>query len=294
MVVLALWLALAVPAQAQNAKHGRLKVGLVLGGGGAKGAAEVGVLKVIDQVGIPVDYIVGTSIGSIVGGLYSCGYKPAQLDSLFRVQDWLKLLIDPDLKLNGIMKGGKVEEMINDMTGRSDSINFDELPIPFRCVAVDKKTMTEVVLKDGSLARSMRASMSIPVVFSPVEMNGMELVDGGILNNLPVDVVRKMGADVVIAVDLTQDKEEATTNSNKKPSGLLWLIQWARWRPDLLKYNENKDAADVYINPDLHEFGAESFGHKKVSTMIKRGELAGEQARQQLIELKRKIYMMDM
>jgi len=284
--ILFLFLFIPVSLCAQQTQEKRPKVGLVLGGGGAKGAAEVGVLKVIEDVGIPIDYIAGTSIGSIVGGLYACGYRAADLDSLFNSQSWLSLFSDAGLirrKNKGILKGDKVEEMLADMikekTGQADSLDFDQLPIPFRCVAVNTKNTTEVVFKSGNMAKAMRASMSIPVVFRVVKMDDMELVDGGILNNLPVDVVREMGADVVIAIDLTQNKRATKDLDWKQEKGLKWLLQWVKERPDLVKYNQNVNQVDVYINPNLKGYSAADFIPKKIKQMIQRGEKAGENSR---------------
>ena len=150
IVFLLLLIAVVVPSQA------RLKVGLVLGGGGAKGAAEVGALRVIEETGIPIDYIAGTSIGSIIGGLYACGYRSADLDSLFRNEKWMKLFGDD------ILKGKEIEGLFRQFVNVPDSIDFDRLPIPYRAVAVDIKGDSVVVLRNGSLTRAMRASMSIP------------------------------------------------------------------------------------------------------------------------------------
>lgn len=190
----------------------RKKVALVLGGGGAKGAAEVGVLKVLEEADIPIDYIVGTSIGAIVGGLYSIGYKAYELDSLFRRQDWLFLLRDQVKRKDkafpskeekdiyalhipfsikkktplptGYVMGQNATNLFSNLTiGYHQVDSFTKLPIPFTCVAVDIVTGKEVELSSGSLPMAMRASMSIPGVFAPVEWDKMLLVDGGVLNN---------------------------------------------------------------------------------------------------------------
>ena len=214
----------------------RPKVGLVLGGGGAKGAAEVGVLKVIERAGIPIDYIAGTSIGSIVGGLYAAGYTSAELDSMFCQQEWLTLLTDRRADMGnepyqvkdgvtyifgfpvmgdlssgniggfGMMRGERVEQMVDSMARARGCRDIQSLRIPFRCVAADFMSAREVVIKDGRLSTAVRASMAIPGIFKPVRRNGVSLVDGGMLNNLPVDVVKAMGADIIIAVDLQQDQ----------------------------------------------------------------------------------------
>lgn len=282
-----------ISLQSAAQEKGRLKVGLVLGGGGAKGAAHIGVLKVLEEVGLPVDYIAGTSIGSIVGGLYACGYRSETLDSLFRAQNWPNLFADA-AKISrynpGLLKGDKVVDMLVELIGNEDTIDFKKLPIPFSCVAVDVDKTEEVVLDHGVLAEAMRSSMSIPLVFQPITMDGTRLVDGGILNNLPVDVVKAMGADVVIAVDLTQHKRATQEVEWKQEKGLRWLLQWVKERPDLIKYNENRSQVDVYINPNLKGYTAASFLPKKISSMIQKGLEAGTEMKEALIELKKKLY----
>lgn len=248
----------------------RPKVALVLGGGGAKGAATVGVLKYVEKSGVPIDMVVGTSIGSIVGGLYSIGYRSEQLDSLFKNQSWLKLF-------EGSLMGDSIVWTLRDLTGGIVA-DFDSLPKPFRCVAVDVKRVREVVLSDGDLAEAMRASMAIPVVFKPVKRDGMQLVDGGVLNNLPVDVARDMGADYVIAVDLTVNKHKDDL------SGLMSLI-----RVDLKKYHKNSDDADVYISPKLKGYGAQDFAPAKIAKMISLGEQAGKSALKKLKKLRKQV-----
>ncbi len=277
----------AVPMVAQGQETAsRPRVALVLGGGGAKGAATVGVLKAVEESGVPIDMVVGTSIGSIVGGLYSLGYRSEQIDSMFRSQEWLELF-------TGSLMGDSIVRTLRGMTAAAlssvpqprcdignsgDSLSFDSLPIPFRCVAVDMLRMREVVLSSGSLAEAMRASMSIPLVFKPVKMGNMRLVDGGVLNNLPVDVARDMGADFVIAVDLTVNKHENGL------SGLNALL-----RPDLKKYGQNCEDADVYINPDLKGYGAQDFMPRKIAEMIAIGEKAGHHAQKDLKKLKKQL-----
>ncbi len=312
---------LAVPVEAaENATaKKRLKVGLVLGGGGAKGAAEVGVLKAIEEVGIPIDYIAGTSIGSIIGGLYSCGYRSSDLEDLFSSQEWVALLSDRNVDFDkrvitkkdgvtyffgfplskkeagddfnfGALKGDSIVALLNSKTKRPDSISFNKLPIPFRCVAVDLKTFKEYDFESGVLAEAMRASMSIPGAFKTVKKDSMELIDGGALNNLPVDVVKAMGADIVIAIDLTQNHRPAKQKEMKlKKKPLAQMIEWAKKRPDLIKYNENLKHCDIYINPNLKGFDAASFTPKKIQEMIKRGVEAGEKAKEELMKLKKRL-----
>ena len=261
-------------AQRQN----RPKVGLVLGGGGAKGATVVGVLKVIEEVGVPIDYIAGTSIGSIVGGLYSVGFTVEQLDSLFRNEDWVDLFAT-----------GSVLNLLENMVGPNDSIDFNQLPIPFRCVAFDLKSHEEVVLRSGRLAQAMRASMAIPGAFKPVRINGMLLVDGGMINNLPVDVVRDMGADIVIAVDLQQKKHDTRDFSLKESLGIGGLLDWLVSRPDWKKYNDNRASADIYINPNLDGYDAASFNKKDITRMLEIGTDAGNAFRKDLEKIKKRV-----
>lgn len=302
----------------------RPKIGLVLGGGGAKGAAEVGALKVIEEMGIPIDYIAGTSIGSIVGGLYAAGFRSDELDSLFCQQEWLSLLtgrredlsgeiiktvkgvtyifgfpvIDRSNNSFGMLHGNKVEQMLDSMLATKNQVEFDTLPIPFRCVAAELRTASEVVLSEGILPHAMRASMAIPGLFKPVEIGGRKLIDGGMMNNLPVDVVRDMGADIVIAIDLQQAEPNKRKQQNINDLGfggistfldLLGIGQLANWivnRPDVTKYLENRANADILIRPALPDYEASSFSKEAVRRMIKIGEQAAREQIQKLQELR--------
>ena len=273
--MLLLMLTMSIGMKADEPTGERLKVGLVLGGGGAKGAAEIGALKVIEEVGIPIDYIAGTSIGSIVGGLYAMDVRSRQLDSLFVNQDWLQLFTN------------NVREFLGRVTHQK---HFHELRIPFRCVAADVNANEEVVMSEGLLCDAMRASMSIPGVFKPVIQNGRMLMDGGLLNNLPVDVVKAMGADVVIAIDLQQKQHKDREFSLKDLLGIDGPLNWLVERPDWKKYNANRKAVDVYIHPMLDGFGASDFNKTDIRQMIELGYEAGVKAREELIALKRRIY----
>jgi len=256
------------------------RVALVLGGGGAKGAAHVGALKVIEEAGIQPDIIVGTSIGAIVGGLYSIGYRAADLDELFRSQQWLELFT------REAIEGNAIKTMLDSLVSlRLPQAEADSTRIPFACIASDLPTLSEVVLDDDSLARNMRASMSIPGLFKKVKFDGYVLLDGGMFNNLPVDVARQMGADIVIAVDLTVNHHEDDEDDDddfglseifdiSKVGGVLgWLFN----RPDFKKYKENSHAADIYINPDLAGYSATSFSASSIQEMIEIGEQSAQQ-----------------
>ena len=193
----------------------------------------------------------------------------------------------PHTKTVGLLHGDNITELLDSMTGYRGDIDFNTLPIPFACVAVDIRTMEEVVMTHGSLPTAMRASMAIPGAFKPVEMDSMLLVDGGVLNNLPADIVHNMGADIIIAVDLTQHKREPREDYDRASGNTLGrIIEWLAHRPDLIKYNENQKLIDIYINPDLHGFDAASFTTRKITEMITRGEEAADAAIPQLTELK--------
>lgn len=293
-----------------EAMAGRPKIGIVFGGGGAKGAAEVGVLKVLEETGIQVDYIAGTSIGSIVGGLYAAGYKANELETMFQTQEWLSLLTDrkaslinePYQTINGvtyifgfpvmdrnssifgIMKGETVENMLDSMLSVKGCKTFERLPIPFCCVTADIRTAREVVISKGAISKAMRASMSIPGIFKPVKFDDRLLVDGGMLNNLPVDVCRKMGADIVIAIDLQQEEQKprkqtdlSMLSSLADLIGFGGVLEWITNRPDIEKYLENRKKADIYIHPNLPDADASSFGNKNAARMIQAGITAAKQ-----------------
>ena len=255
------------------------KIGLVLGGGGAKGAAEIGVLKYIEEAGVHIDYIVGTSIGSIIGGLYSVGYRSQQLDSLFVNTDW------EDIFSESIAGTQQISNVFSNLLNLPDSVDFDSLPIPYRCVATDIINTEEVILQHGNLARAMRASMSIPGAFKPVKWEGKLLVDGGMMNNLPVDIAKKMGADIIIAIDLAQRRHENRDFSLKEEYGIGGVLDWLISRPDWKKHNENRQMADIYINPNLKDYDAASFSRDDIRQMIIIGEEAGKKALKELRKL---------
>ena len=265
------------------------KLALVLGGGGAKGAAHVGVLKVLEEAGVQPDIIVGTSIGAIVGGLYSIGYSAAQLDSLFRSRQWLQLFTREAIEGNAIKS---MLDSLTSLSGRPSSPSGRSGEVSFACVASDLPTFSEVVLTGDSLARNMRASMAIPALFKAVRFDDYVLYDGGIFNNLPVDVARQMGATRVIAVDLTvnhPDDEDEPSEFVQLLDDLLGLssadgiIGWLFNRPDFKKYRQNIKDADVYINPPLYDYDATSFNRKAIDEMIFLGE---HEARKQLALLR--------
>ncbi|HEY5781567.1 MAG TPA: patatin-like phospholipase family protein, partial [Lysobacter sp.] len=222
----------------------RPRVGLALGGGGARGIAHVSVLKAIEQAGVKVDCVAGTSMGSLVGAMYATGQTPDEIERQVLSIDWDRLFNDSlerrersfrrkaddrlavnsigvglyrgKLKLTtGVLAGQRILMLFERMTLPVSGIDdFDRLPIPYRAVATDLNTAESVVIDHGSLALAMRASMSLPGIFNPVEIDGRVLVDGGLANQVPVDVVRDMGADVVIAVDVGTPLEQLDVDAS--------------------------------------------------------------------------------
>ncbi|MCR5680627.1 MAG: patatin-like phospholipase family protein [Prevotella sp.] len=313
MLRLLLCLLLLTPLSPSRAQT----VGLVLGGGGARGGAEVGVLKALEEAGVRPDYIVGTSIGAIVGGLYAAGYSAAELEQMFCQQEWLSLLTDRRSDLSGeplkqeggttyifgfpvidttnpqfgVLSGARVEQLLDSMLSAKGCSHFSNLPTPFRCVAAEMLQAKEVVLSSGSVAKSIRASMAIPGIFKPVRLNGQQLVDGGMMNNLPVDVARTMGADIIIAVDLQQSAMQNRTQTENIITsfadliGLGGIANWVFNRPDITKYNANRRSADVYIQPLMSDYDASSFGNENMRHMIAIGYQAAKRHEQQLRQM---------
>ena len=270
---------LALPALAQERK----KVGVVLSGGGAKGVAHIQALKVIEEAGIPIDYIVGTSMGSIIGGLYSIGYTPQQLDSMVRKQDWMFLLSDrvkrsamslnereksekyvfsfpftkspKDAVSGGIIKGQNLANLFTELTvGYHDSVDFNKLPIPFACVSQNIVNGEQIVFHNGILATAMRASMAIPGVFTPVRKDSMILIDGGMINNYPVDVARSMGADIIIGVDV-QNNLKGIDKLNSAPDILSQIIDLTTKN----NHQSNVGLTDTYIKVNVEGYSSASF-----------------------------------
>lgn len=262
----------------------RPKLGIALSGGGARGLAHIGVLKALEELQVPIDYIAGTSMGSIVGGLYALGLSPEELEKEVLAIDWekifdeqaerdwlsfrtkreqrlyflnLELGLDKEYKLTSPTGAIADEELLltlKRLTRGVEMKHFSELPIPFRAVATDLNKAESVALDSGDLALAMRASMAVPLVFSPVELNGRILVDGGALNNLPVDTVREMGADVVIAVDIATPLKEVQTSSS------IFSISQQSLSVVLLQNTRKAlQQADLVVTPDLRHIGAGDF-----------------------------------
>lgn len=285
------WLALCVLLAMAPVSHAqtpdRPTVGLVLSGGGAKGMAHVGVLRVLEEMQVPVDMVVGTSAGSAVAALYATGMSVAEIEKRFLELDWVssfrddpgrafkpvrrkqddwRLPLVPGLGVRsdgfhlggGLVTGQNLGFILNELTRNAALVeDFDQLPIPFRAVATDLETGVEVVIDRGNLAEAIRASMSIPGVYAPVERSGRLLVDGGVANNLPVSVARDMGADVVIAVDIT---DPLLSNEDIREAfsvvGQLTTLMTRRNTDDQLALLRD---SDVLIRPNLEGFTSADF-----------------------------------
>ncbi len=293
-------------------KDKRPKIGLVLAGGGAKGFAHVGVLELLDSLDIPIDYVAGNSMGGLIGGLYSIGYTGQDLEKFSQNLDWKYLLNDNppreelpfiekkksgkyQLKIgmkgfnpvipSGLIYGQNIQMFFLSLTAPFEGVaTFDELPIPYRCVAVDLVSGKQVVLKNGSLAKAMRATMSIPSAFSPVDWGDYLLVDGLVLNNFPADVVRDMGADIIIGLNLTTGEKKKEDLDN-----LLSILDRTTDIPMGAKLQENIEMSDIYISQDLKGFGTSDFQTEKIQQIIGRGKKAGQNNREVLIALKKEL-----
>ncbi len=279
--------------QDNNTKNKRPKVGLVLSGGGAKGLAHIGVLKVIDSLNIKIDYIAGTSMGAIVGGLYASGYNANQLDSIFSNIDVDALLQDytpreaksfyekrndeiyaltlpfNKFKLglpSGLSKGLYNFNLISLLTQHVSNVrDFNQLPIPFLCIATDAETGEKMVLDKGILAQCMVASGALPTLYSPVEINGRLLIDGGVIDNYPVEELLAKGVDIVIGVDVQDGLK--TRNELKGVTSLLAQIN----NFSMIEKMEGKQkATNIYIKPDIKGYSVVDF--EKGNEIIVKGK----------------------
>jgi NTE family protein len=313
-----LLLAASLPAAAQTASEptkgaapaqaaARPKIGLVLSGGGARGAAHIGVLKVLEELRVPVDLIVGTSMGSIVGASYASGTSIGQMErdvatittaSLFtdrppradlpmrRKADDQYPYIIPELAVTGdgivlpkgIVTGVSVEAQLRKLVQFTTARSFDQLPIPFRAIATDLGTGEMVVLKDGSLVTAMRASMSVPGGMAPVSVGNRQLVDGGLVRNLPVDVARSMGADIVIAVNLGTPllKPEEITSVLSVTGQMINILTEQNVRRSLAELKPR----DILVEPELGDFSAGDFDNLPKTVPI--GEAAARKVADRL------------
>lgn len=287
--------------------HGQ-KVGLVLSGGGAKGFAHIGVIEILDSLGIPVDYVTGTSMGSVMGALYSIGYTGEEMRQVVNSQDWADLMgatparkyrsyewkIFKEKRLadfviangkiglpSGVNSGQKIYTKLNEFTiGYHGDQNFNAFPRGFACVAVDLETGKEVVFHQGSLPDAVRASMSIPSYFDPHPYQGMYLVDGGVMNNMPTDVIKAMGADIIIGVDV------AETARKLEPEDLtiVNVLVKSSMMGNQIKMEEHFAMCNVLIHPEIDSIGVLDFDDP--NGIIELGKIKARSMIPQLLELK--------
>ena len=284
----------------------RPKVGLVLSGGGAKGAAHIGVLKYIEEAGIPIDYIAGTSMGSIVGGMYALGYTSDEILSIISEVDWDRLISDQverkkisyerkyesrsqlltipfsvgtdkqELQSRsfknslptGIVSGDNLINLFNSLSvGYSDPLDFNDLPTPFLCIATNVINGEADVLNKGVFSKSLRASMAIPVLFDPVKIDDILYADGGLVNNFPAEQCRAMGADYVIGVSMSPGLES-------DPENLTSLFSQVKQLKEIITDKEFENyhkKCDIFISPDLKGVGMLSFDAESVARVTESG-----------------------
>jgi NTE family protein len=266
------------------------KIGLALGGGAARGLAHVGVLDVLKQEGIPIDLIAGTSAGAIVGAAYAWSRNTEQMTRDALDANWKKMapLIDPSLPKSGFIKGKKIRDLIATYVG--GNVDFTDLKIPFACVATDIDTGEEVVIDSGSVPEALRATISIPGIFRVVKHKGRYVVDGGLTTPVPVEVVRRMGAEFIIAVNVNPDVTgrmgktyRQRVEAHKEPN-IIQVMMQSIYITTYAVAQHALERADIVIEPDLANIGAGDFN--KVPEMIKRGREAAEKA---LPEIKKRL-----
>ena len=304
IVLLAFMLSLTLSFSQEVVEKKDVKVGLVLSGGGAKGFAHVAVLKVLEEAGVRIDYIGGTSMGAIIGALYASGYSATQLDSIIKITDFNKILTDDlprkskpfyekesgekyiltipikDRKLGmptALSNGQSVLNLLTRLTQHVNSISdFSKLPIPFVCIATNLETGKQEILNKGFLPEAILASGAFPTLLAPVEIDGKLLTDGGITNNFPVEEIKAMGADVVIGVDI----QSGLANKKELISAVKILNQIVGFQ--MYKSMEYKyDSLDLVIKPNMETFNVVSFD--KAKEIMIAGDLA---AREKYSELK--------
>jgi len=277
-----------------TAAHHRPVVGVALGGGGARGIAHIGVLRVLEREGMPVDCIAGTSIGGIMAAAYASGFTPDQLEEEAKntTSAWQMLrLADPGPLKHGLLRGKRLQDYFETRLGNK---TFADLRIPLALVSVDLNARQEAVLTDGPLSLAVRATISVPGLFRPVEVQGKRLVDGGLLNNVPVSAVRQLGADVVIAVDVEPDPQDPNhvrfTSSRWMPEGLTRTFATMDEAISLLlsKVQESylqQHPPDLVVRPEIPAGINVLSGYSRVEELIRVGEECAEAALPQLRSL---------
>lgn len=305
LIVLSIGSVARIGAESKIAAESRPRVALVLSGGSALSLAHIGVIRELEAAGIPIDMVMGTSMGSLVGGLYAAGYSPDEMARIVTGLDWSALFMeggDPPedryalekknrlpivlgldrhgLALKrGLVEGQNILALFTSLVLHELPVrNFDELPVPYRSVAADIATGEKVVFSSGSLAEAMRSSMSIPGIFSPYVVDGRSLVDGGIVDNMPVDLARQMGADIVIAVEcrprLARPEELGSSLAITGQTANLYIESNMR---------ASRAEADLHIRPDLSSFNSASFAD--AAGLIAAGEKGAKEAEASIRDL---------
>ncbi len=292
-------LGLGLSVSAQDTVKKDLKIGLVLSGGGAKGLAHIGALKVMEEAGIKIDYIGGTSMGAIVGALYAAGYSATELDSIFRTTDFTNLIEDNHprsaktfyekedseryaitlpfnkfkISVPPAFSGGQnvYNKLVTLLYPVKNIKEFDKLPIPFLCLATDVETGEEVVLSNGYLPQAVMASGALPSLFEPVKIGDRLLVDGGVVNNYPIEKVKEMGADVIIGVDV----QHGLRDRDGLISATEILLQINNYR-SVLDMEEKSKLTDIYIKPEVSNFSVIDFN--LYDRIIESGEVAAKKS----------------
>ncbi len=307
IVLLFSFITLCISAKAQdNEVKNRPVVGIVLSGGGAKGFAHVGMLKILDSLGIPVDYVAGTSMGAVIGSLYAMGYTPHQMDSLITNIDWVDVMSDAPVRkylspLNkninsryiiqtniqgskiitpsGFISGQKMLYQLNKVTrGYHGQINFlTDLPRKFLCIATDLQSGDETVYTKGSLPDVIRASVSIPTMFMPYRIDGRYKVDGGSVNNFPSNHLKDLGCDIIIGFSV-----QTPAPDSLEEVSIIDILEMTGMFVDTKSNQDRLDLSDVLMHPDLKGFGLTDFVYS--DTIIKLGEIGG---REKIAELQK-------
>ena len=268
----------------------KTKIGLALGGGVARGAAHIGVLEVLQNEGIAIDMIAGASAGAVVGAIYAQDNDATRMKNLVLALDRKAMvsLVDLTLPKTGFVKGKKITDFLRTIMG--GDIEFADLKIPFACVATDVLACEEVVIKEGSVLEGIRASISIPGVLTPARWKGRYLVDGALLSPVPVSVVKEMGADFIIAVNVSPDRHERALQLGKKGTkapqspNIFSVIMESMQIAGCLLVRACLEEADIVITPHLAHIGSTDF-HRARECIIQ-GQKAAQDC---IVEIKRRL-----
>ncbi|MFC2040055.1 patatin-like phospholipase family protein [Chloroflexota bacterium] len=268
------------------------KIGLALGGGAARGLAHIGVLSVLEEAGIPIYAVAGTSAGALVGALYANGKSPAEIKqaALNIGIKGMAGLVDLSLPKSGLIKGQKIMKFLSSTMG--GDLPISELKKPFACTATDIETGDPVLIREGSMLEAVRASISIPAIFSLARYQGHYMADGGLSIPIPVDLARSLGADFVIGVNVLPDADKranhvrAGRKHREKEPNIFHVLMQAMFITSYSVVQASLDGADFIIQPDTASFGGADIGH--IYAIIKQGEIAALRA---LPELKAKLDM---